>query len=112
MPRGFLAVTSHPSSLLPESEFHDWYEGEHIPLRLDRLHEFLSGARYRAVDASSSNTTTYGPTQPEWLAMYEIDDTATFSKPAYTSLREQRSAHEADVMKRLAMLVRRTGEEG
>ncbi|CAA7270329.1 unnamed protein product [Cyclocybe aegerita] len=113
MPRGFLAVTSRPSSLLPESEFHDWYEGEHIPLRLDRLHEFLSGARYRAVDTSvsPSDATPYGPTHPEWLAMYEIDDTATFSKPAYTSLREQRSAREADVMKRLAVLVRRTGEE-
>ncbi|CAA7270326.1 unnamed protein product [Cyclocybe aegerita] len=82
MPRGFLTVTFHPSSLLPEVELREKYEGEHIS-----LHEFLSGARYRTVDFSDSMP--YGSTHPEWLAIYEINDTATFSKPAYMSLREQ-----------------------
>ncbi|KAF8962100.1 hypothetical protein BDZ97DRAFT_1920776 [Flammula alnicola] len=103
MPPGFLAVSSQPSSSLSLDEFHAWYEEEHIPIRLNRLPAFLSGARYRAIDADA--------TGPGWLAMYEIDDTRTFGAESYTGLRERRSEREKDVMRRLEVLVRRTGED-
>lgn len=107
MAPGFLAVTSNPSSQLTLEEFHGWYEDEHIPLRLNNLKEFLSGARYHIVSTSSKDSDVGKPT---WLAMYEIDDISTFAKPAYTGLRENRSEREKDVMSRIDVLVRITGE--
>lgn len=104
MPPGFLAVLTQPSSSLSLVDFHAWYEQEHIPLRLNHLHAFLSGARYQAIDETP-------PGEPGWLAMYEIDDISTFAAPSYTSLREKRSARETDVMRRLEVLVRWTGED-
>ncbi|KAF9479127.1 hypothetical protein BDN70DRAFT_807457 [Pholiota conissans] len=103
MPPGFLAVASQPSSSLSLDEFHAWYEEEHIPLRLNHLPSFLSGARYQAIDSI--------PGAPGWLAMYEIDDTATFGKESYTSLRAKRSEREKGVMQRLEVLTRITGED-
>jgi len=103
MARGFLAVFSEPSPSLPLHEFHEWYEEEHIPIRMNHLKEFLSGARYEILGSSQSDL--------GWLAMYEIDDTKTFSDPRYTGLREKRSEREKSVMARLQKLVRILGEE-
>ncbi|KAF9549929.1 hypothetical protein CPC08DRAFT_715357 [Agrocybe pediades] len=103
MPLGFLAVFTQPNSSLPLEEFHQWYEEEHIPIRMNHLKEFLSGARYQA---SEPFQTDLG-----WLAMYEIDNTKTFSDPKYTSLREKRSEREKQVMARLEKLVRILGED-
>ncbi|KAH9477398.1 hypothetical protein JR316_0009611 [Psilocybe cubensis] len=108
MPPAFLAVASQPSSQLSLNEFHDWYEEEHIPLRLNRLPSFLSGARYYAADHDVSPPAD--ETRPGWLAMYEIDDTQTFSDESYTNLRLQRSEREKGVMNRLSVLTRKTGE--
>ena len=103
MPKGFLAVSTQPSALLSLDDFHGWYEDEHIPLRLNHLPAFLSGARYRAIDGSEAG--------PGWLAMYEIDDTRTFGEDSYTSLRLRRSERETSVMQRLEVLTRLTGED-
>ncbi|KIM43844.1 hypothetical protein M413DRAFT_443724 [Hebeloma cylindrosporum] len=102
MPLGFLAVSSQPSSQLPLEEFHAWYEEEHIPLRLNHLQSFLTGARYYAVDGKDN--------RPGWMAMYDIDDTRTFGDESYTGLRKDRSQREASVMGRLDVLIRITGE--
>ncbi|KAF8184759.1 hypothetical protein BJ912DRAFT_1115423 [Pholiota molesta] len=45
------------------------------------------------------------------VAMYELDDTATFGKEIYTNLRSQRSEREKGVMQRLETLTRITGED-
>ncbi|KAJ2924229.1 hypothetical protein H1R20_g12867, partial [Candolleomyces eurysporus] len=97
---GFLAVFSDPGSEATLEEFQDWYDNEHIPLRLNHLRFFLSGARYSAVDGQ----------RPEWLAMYEIDDVASFQDPSYTILREKRSDREGELIGRLGVLDRRTTE--
>ncbi|KAF9042968.1 hypothetical protein BJ165DRAFT_1482008 [Panaeolus papilionaceus] len=119
MPLGFLAVLTHPSSQLTLEDFHAWYEEEHIPLRMDKLEEFLSGARYCAADhdiphtgpssLETSNISKLPVEKPDWLAMYEIDDTETFEKPVYTDLRKMRSARETDVMRRIEVVERRVG---
>jgi len=80
--------------------FADWYNNEHVPLRLNHLTSFLSGARYSASDSKT----------PSWVALYDIDDTATFSHESYTRLRANRSPREAALVKRLEILDRRTCE--
>ena len=100
MAPGFLAVLSETGSQVSLDEFHDWYDNEHIPLRLNHLPSFLSGARYQAIDG----------VKPSWNAVYEIDDTKSFGDPSYTGLREKRSQREADVVAKLEVLDRRICE--
>ncbi|KAJ7267274.1 hypothetical protein C8J57DRAFT_1327163 [Mycena rebaudengoi] len=98
MPLGFLLVTAEPGSQVTLDEFQDWYNNEHVPLRLNHLSSFLTGARFRALDSLN----------PSWLAVYDIDDTATFQHESYTRLRANRSPREADLVRRLELLDRRT----
>ncbi|KAJ3863089.1 hypothetical protein EV359DRAFT_43821 [Lentinula novae-zelandiae] len=100
MPVGFLIVYSEPGELVTFEEFQDWYDNEHVPLRMNYLQSFLTGARYSALDSQI----------PSWAALYDIDDTATFSHYSYTRLRANRSLREADLVKRLSILDRRTCE--
>lgn len=78
----------------------DWYDNEHVPLRLNHLPSFLTGARYSAVDGRI----------PSWIALYDIDDTQTFQHESYTRLRANRSVREASLVKKLSVLDRRTYE--
>lgn len=100
MAPGFLAVLSEPGNQVSLDEFQDWYNNEHVPLRLNHLLSFLSGARYRSIDGI----------KPSWIAAYEIDDTKTFKDPSYTVLRQKRSEREKDVIERLEVLDRRICE--
>ncbi|GAW03725.1 hypothetical protein LENED_005469 [Lentinula edodes] len=100
MPVGFLIVYSEPGELVTFEEFQDWYNNEHVPLRMNHLQSFLTGARYSALDSQI----------PSWAALYDVDDTATFSHYSYTRLRANRSLREADLVKRLGILDRRTCE--
>jgi hypothetical protein len=97
MTDGLLYVLSEPGAV-PEAEFHDWYDSEHLPPRisLDGVH---SARRLQAIDAAL----------PGWAAIYDID-LAVLDKPEYTVLRDQRSAREQSVLDRLATLDRRTYE--
>lgn len=98
MPQGFLAVFTEPGELVPLEEYHDWYDNEHIPLRVDHIQAFLAAARYEATDGIT----------PKWLAVYDVADVEDFNKPSYTSLRTNRSAREGGLVKNLEMLDRRT----
>jgi len=80
-----------------EEEFHDWYTDEHVPLRTQKLASFRSASRYRAIDGIA----------PKFAAMYTVSDLATFSDPAYTALREQRSERETELIGRLSVIDRR-----
>ena len=100
MPAGFLAVFSEPGANVTINEFQDWYNDEHVPIRLDHLSSFHTGARYSASDSL----------RPSWVALYDVDDTSTFQHESYTRLRANRSPREADVVKRLEVLDRRTYE--
>ena len=77
----------------------DWYDND-VPLRLNHLPSFLTGARYSAVDGRI----------PSWIALYDIDDTQTFQHESYTRLRANRSVREASLVKKLSVLDRRTYE--
>ena len=111
MAPGFLAVLSEPGNQVSLNEFHDWYDNEHIPLRLNHLPSFLSGARYQSILVDDDDSNEIQKKKPSsWIAVYEIDDTKTFKDPSYTVLREKRSKREEDLIGRLEVLDRRTCE--
>ena len=94
MSDGLLAVFSEPGRV-PLAQFHNWYDQEHVPLRL-QFPEFRHGYRFEATDGL----------KPGWLATYDVDlpflDTAR-----YASLRTNRSLHEKQLMEQLETLDRR-----
>jgi len=95
--QGLLLVFTEPGSQIPEEEFHDWYDHEHIPPRI-ALPEITHTSRYKATDG----------TQPNWAALYELSDLNVMSDERYTSLlTTKRSAREADLMKKIGELDRR-----
>lgn len=85
---GVLLVLSRPTAPEYLPEVHAWYDTEHGPARL-RLGEkyFLNGYRYKSIE------------DDRWLAIYDMDDLTAGSDKAYTSLRENRSSREQDVLK-------------
>ncbi|KAJ4352052.1 uncharacterized protein N0V89_007398 [Didymosphaeria variabile] len=98
--RGILYVTMQPKEGLPPAQFHDWYNNEHGPGRL-RLSFCRNGFRYRANDLPVSSAGTQE--QPEWMAIYDIDDMDYLTKDVYTRLRKApvQSQRERDTMKQL-----------
>jgi pimeloyl-ACP methyl ester carboxylesterase len=90
--RGLLYVTMQPKDGLSLSQFNDWYNNEHGPNRL-RLPFFETGYRYRAIDRQ----------EPEFMALYDVDDMAWLDKEIYTRLRAPpvQSQRERDTMKQI-----------
>ena len=73
---GLLYVTMQPKGSLPDTQFHDWYNTEHGPLRL-RLPFITNGFRFRATDGE----------QPEYVALYDITDMDELTRKTYLDLR-------------------------
>ncbi|MCJ1389733.1 hypothetical protein MMC18_002590 [Xylographa bjoerkii] len=96
---GLLYVTMAPHASLPTPQFDDWWDNEHAPLRL-RLPFFANGFRYRAADLEGS-----GKGLPEWLAIYDVTDTAELVKEPYMTLRTDRvkTQREKDTMKQITV---------
>ncbi|RKE74305.1 DUF4286 family protein [Pseudorhodoplanes sinuspersici] len=61
-----------------ESDFHHWYDTEHIPIRM-KCDGFVSGQRYRS-DAG-----------PGFLAVYDMTDLSALKTPDYTKIKTQPS---------------------
>ncbi|KPV77977.1 uncharacterized protein RHOBADRAFT_40523 [Rhodotorula graminis WP1] len=96
---GYLWVLSEPGSQATVQEFQDWYDNEHVPLRMAKY--FETGARYEAAD----------DLKPGWSAAYDISSVALFSDDKYTRLRANRSPREGALVARLETLDRRTAEK-
>jgi hypothetical protein len=103
---GLLLVFSEPGTEVSLSEFTDWYDNEHVPLRMNRFTSFLTGARYQT--PSSHDKATRSAQNPGWAALYDLTSCEALFDPAYTVLRTTRSPRETDVIKRLAVLDRRS----
>lgn len=95
MNEGLLCVLTQPTAG-DEPEFHDWYDRVHVPDRL-RIPGVESARRYQLDDDR----------QPEWLALYDLNQLDVLERPDYRALRLHRSAHEELVMSRLQVLDRR-----
>ncbi|KAI9847172.1 MAG: hypothetical protein M1837_003034 [Sclerophora amabilis] len=99
---GILYVTMQPQASLPSAEFHDWYDNEHGPSRL-RLPFVQNGFRYRATDLDGDGGTAVEMMMPEWMAIYDVSDTAELAREPYTRLRTEgvQSQRERDVMSQI-----------
>ncbi|GAK64892.1 uncharacterized protein PAN0_007d3108 [Moesziomyces antarcticus] len=100
---GLLVVFMHPGDeSLPT--FHDWYDTEHVPLRIERFPTFRSAVRYAVTSTTLSHSSLPETT---WGALYTISDNSVFAHTSYTSLRTQRSPREAELFTRLGVVDRR-----
>ncbi|KAG6855531.1 hypothetical protein H0H87_001514 [Tephrocybe sp. NHM501043] len=97
-PKGLIFVTSEPGPV-PEDEYNDWYDNEHIPPRLDVL-GVLSSARYKAVDSL----------KPSWLALYDITSPDVAQSSDYKALAPNASQREKQIMANLGSINRRVYE--
>jgi hypothetical protein len=97
MADGLLFVYSEPGPV-PEAEFTDWYDNEHVPARLS-VPGFSNVCRFRAADDQA----------PTWLATYDLAP-GTLDSPAYKALADSASAREKSIMSSLATLDRRVYE--
>jgi hypothetical protein len=84
---------------VPEAEFNDWYDNEHVPARL-RVRGFSSVQRFRALDELA----------PPWLAVYDIAP-GTLDTPEYKALWETASEREKSIMARMKTLERRVYQQ-
>lgn len=98
-PPAFLLVFSDPGEGVSEEEFTDWYDNEHVPLRLD-IPAFLNWTRWKAHDGQ----------KPTWAASYDLTSYEETLKPPYSTLAETRSDREKRIFKEIGVLERRTYE--
>ena len=96
---GYLLVYSDPGEKVALEEFTDWYDNEHVPLRID-VPAFQSWHRWAALDGK----------HPRWAASYDLTSFKATLEPPYSTLAETRSEREKGVIKDLETLDRRTYE--
>ncbi|KAI0702235.1 hypothetical protein C8Q76DRAFT_234297 [Earliella scabrosa] len=94
---GILFVFSEPGPAVSDAEYNDWYDNEHVPLRIP-IPAFQSWSRWVAVDGQ----------KPSYFALYDLTDADAVNHPPYSTLADTRSEREKDIIKRLALLDRRT----
>ncbi|KAI1793406.1 hypothetical protein LXA43DRAFT_242745 [Ganoderma leucocontextum] len=93
-----LLVFTERGSAIDEALFEDWYDNEHIPLRLDLPNNLFSGVtRWTAADGKT----------PQHLALYDLSLPDVTSHPTYVALGGSRSPREIDILAKLAYLDRR-----
>lgn len=98
-PPGYLLVFSDPGAKVDQAEFTDWYDNEHVPLRVD-IPAFQSWHRWEATDGK----------KPTWAASYDLTSFEATQVPPYTTLAETRSEREKRIMTDVEILDRRTYE--
>ena len=94
-PPAFLLVFSDPGTGVSEEEFADWYDNEHIPLRL-AVPDMHSWSRWVATDART----------PSYLALYDLTDSDALNHPPYSTLASTCSSRETELIKKVSMLDR------
>ncbi|KAH9854560.1 hypothetical protein C2E23DRAFT_726234 [Lenzites betulinus] len=97
MPGGLLFVYSEPGSAVSTEEFNDWYDNEHVPLRLP-IPGFQTWSRWAAVDGKT----------PSYAAVYGLSAPSVASDPAHAHLGATRSDREKSIMSRASLIDRRT----
>lgn len=93
--KGMLFSQMEPPAEL-EAEFNDWYETEHIPVRL-ALPGFSRAVRYKECVGGR-----------KYLAIYEIDDLAVLESPDYNIIKTKPSERTARMLKSVKGFTRYT----
>lgn len=91
-----LVALTQPGPDLPDAEFQEWYDEEHIPLRM-ALNGFLTAIRLEAIDDK----------KPHWGALYDVKSSSVLQSEEYQNLGKNRSEREKSVISRLTPLDRR-----
>ncbi|KAH9950888.1 hypothetical protein B0H21DRAFT_407137 [Amylocystis lapponica] len=93
--QGFLLSFSDPGDV-PDEEFHNWYNNEHIPARI-KVPTFLSWTRWEAADGL----------HPSFANTYDLQSYEATQRPPYTNLAAMRSELERELLTRVGILDRR-----
>lgn len=103
---GILLVFSDPGTTSTLEEFQDWYDNEHVPIRVLDFDEFRSAGRYEVYESrhTKSDVATF---KAGWSASYTIATNTLYRNDAYVALRSHRSPREAELVARLGVLDRR-----
>lgn len=105
---GLLLVFMQPGSGVTLAEFHEWYDSEHVPVRIERFGAFRSAGRYCVTSSGYFSHDACGcVVDGGWAAVYTVSSTMTFSDPSYVALRSERSQREAELFTRLSIIDRR-----
>ncbi|KZT30858.1 hypothetical protein NEOLEDRAFT_41327 [Neolentinus lepideus HHB14362 ss-1] len=97
--QGFFLVFADPGDNVAEVEFNDWYENEHIPLRVE-ISSFKSWDRWAQADGQ----------KPRYAATYDLETPDALDKPDYASLAQTRSQREKDILSKVGCVDRRVYE--
>ncbi|KAI0692578.1 hypothetical protein C8T65DRAFT_586494 [Cerioporus squamosus] len=90
---GLLVARSEPGPAIPEAEFNEWYDTEHVPDRI-RIPSFHSWSRWTSTD----------PSPPTHLALYDLATPESIDDPAHLALIQNPSEREASVMSRVGLV--------
>ncbi|KAF5367535.1 hypothetical protein D9758_003812 [Tetrapyrgos nigripes] len=74
----------------------EWYDGEHVPMRLT-IPSFFNAARYKASDSKS----------PTWLTLYDISEPSVADGPEYQAVHAKGSDRDKSMLAKLQFLTRR-----
>lgn len=88
-----------------ESEFNEWYDEEHVPVRL-ALEGFTGAVRYR-VHSDDPNSLP----SPKYAVTYFMRDLAVLETPEYGKLKEAPSERTDRMLKSVSRFTRFIGEE-
>lgn len=94
--KALLLVYTEPGDNLTEDAYHEWYESEHIPLRM-ALPEFHTCSRLIQDDGK----------RPTYGATYDLPDATALQTEAYKHIMANRSDREKDVLQKMEFLDRR-----
>ena len=98
MPHGAILYSEMTPEESRENEFNEWYDDEHIPLRM-AVPGFRSAQRYRV-----RGTRNY-------LAVYEMDSLAVLQSPAYLAVKNNPSARTKNMLASVTGFTRYLAEE-
>jgi hypothetical protein len=87
IPSTFLLAILEPGAKVPEDEFNDWYDNEHIPSFVDTP-AFVNGTRWTAVDGS----------KPTWATTYDVGPYDETLGPPWGDVAEKSSEREKRIL--------------
>ena len=82
-----------------EQDFNDWYDTEHIPLRMTSAPGFTSAQRYHNVDG------------PAYLAIYEMESKGALATPEYRQIKGNPGERTRQMLGGVSDFTRYIGEE-
>ncbi|KAF5392217.1 hypothetical protein D9757_001420 [Collybiopsis confluens] len=94
--KGLSFVLLEPGPHVSEAEYHDWYDTEHAPTRLE-IPTFYNAARFKAVDGQ----------KPTYLTLYDLSEPSVADGPEYQAVRAKGSERDQRLLQTVQYLNRR-----